>query len=120
MGMLDTQRKICKSTFFNVDLLAETITYNGVEIPSLVEEGAELSRTDWNDTHTDTLNAKIGDLAVFSVLDNPDDKGVLEPTAGDVIRYGDREYNVSSVVEHDKAGGLWVLLAIRNERAFGR
>ncbi|EFR42330.1 MAG: hypothetical protein QP733_02015 [Dialister micraerophilus] len=121
MSMLNAQRRISKKVFFSEKRLGEKILYNGVEIVALVYIGSSLTRSDWNDTHTQIEHSRLGDLAVFSICDDVSDKnGIKEPIEGDVIIYGDHVYGVSSIIEHDVTGCHWVVLASKEEKAYGR
>ena len=118
MNMIAAQRRVFAKAAFSTDRLGETIIYNGREITALVEVGASLARTDWNISHTTTEEARLGDLAVFSVLDTdfPDEP----PQEGDEIIYHNDSYTVSRVDNHDEAGANYVIDAMRNGRAMGR
>lgn len=116
MSMISAQREIVKKSCFSTDRVAETITYNGVEITALVEIGPTLSRTDWNNAATTIEEARLANIAVFSVLDTD----VANPTEGDHIVYNNETYNVSRIANYDKAGGHWLVEAMRSGKAFGR
>lgn len=116
MSVLEAQRRVAKTAFFSTARLGETITYNGVEIVALVYIGASLSRPDWNDAATSIEHANLADIATFSVCDDD----VNSPNEGDVIVYGNDEYLVAQIIEHDVAGAHYVLFATKNTKPFGR
>ena len=116
MSMIDTQRSIVATSCFSTKRIAETITYEGKEISALVEIGASFARTDWNDAATTTEEARLADAATISVLDTD----VPSPQEGDVIVYKSETYFVSRVINHDEAGGNFVLDAMKNGKAYGR
>ncbi len=116
MTMIETQAAIVKAACFSTERVAETITYNGVEIPAIVEKGVEMARSDWNDAKTAVEGAAIADQALFSVLltDVPDYQ------EGDEIISDGEKYIVSQRINLDKAGGNEVLLAVKNAKQLGR
>lgn len=116
MNMISAQRRIFTKAAFSTDRLGEPIVYNGAEITALVEIGATLARTDWNNAATTIEEARLSDNATFSVMDTD----VPEPQEGDIIEYAGNEYSVARVENHDQAGGHYVLDAIKCGRVTGR
>lgn len=116
MNMISAQRRVFTKAAFSTDRLGEPIVYNGAEITALVEIGATLARTDWNNAATTIEEARLGDNATFSVMDTD----VPEPQEGDIIEYAGSEYSVARVENHDQAGGHYVLDAIKCGRVTGR
>ncbi len=116
MNMISAQRRIFTKAAFSTDRLGEPIVYNGAEITALVEIGATLARTDWNNAATTIEEARLGDNATFSVMDTD----VPEPQEGDIIEYAGNEYSVARVENHDQAGGHYVLDTIKCGRVTGR
>lgn len=115
MGMLEAQRRVY-SQCFSADRLGEPIKYNDKDINALAEVGASLSRTDWNNAATTIEEARLADMATFSVLETD----VPNPQEGDTIIYHDESYTVARVANYDYAGNNFVLDAIKNGRGFGR
>ena len=116
MSMISAQRKVFMTAAFSKDRLGEPIVYNGAEITALVEVGATMARTDWNNAATTIEEARLGDIATFSVMDTD----VPEPQEGDIIEYKNDEYSVARVENHDEAGGHYVIDAIKCGRVTGR
>jgi hypothetical protein len=116
MSMLTAQKAVVQATFFSTKRLGEELLYNKKTIVAVVEVGADMTRTDWNDARTKVEEADLGDFATFFVLDSD----VAEPQEGDVIVYKDTTYNVTQIIDHDVFGGNYQLLAMKNGRAFGR
>lgn len=114
--MMDAHRRIVTKSCFSTDRVAETISYNGTEIPAIVEIGASLSRSDWNDAATTIEEARLIDVASFSVLDTD----VPDPQEGDEIVWNGDTYHVARVTSHDEYGANFVLDAMKEGRAYGR
>lgn len=114
MNMLEAQRRQCKKTFFSEERLGELVTYNDKSVVALVSEGATLSRTDWNASATAIESAAMADLATVTVCD----EDIPNPSEGDHILYGDTEYTVVSVINHDKAAAAYSLTCSKNNRGF--
>lgn len=116
MSMICAQRRVFTKAAFSQERLGEPIVYNGAEITALVEIGATMARTDWNNAATTIEEARLGDTATFSVMDTD----VPEPQEGDIIEYKNDEYSVARVENHDEAGGHYVIEAIKCGRVTGR
>nr|DAR24901.1 MAG TPA: ATP-binding sugar transporter [Caudoviricetes sp.] len=116
MSMISAQRKVFTKAAFSKERLGEPIIYEGNEIIALVEVGATLARTDWNNAATTIEEARLGDTATFSIMDTD----VPSPQEGDKVVYKGDSYSVARVENHDEAGGHFVVDAIKKGRVMGR
>lgn len=106
-------KKIIQNAVFNDNVLAETITYNGVEILAIVEIGEnEAQQSPGFMRHYKAVVVQGNGYFTVSVDDVP------EPKRGDLIVYDGKKYYVAGIELHDSAGGQFTLKVTADSKGY--
>lgn len=106
MGTLKTQMTNDLSIFFDTDDFADTVTYNGVSIPAIVDYGKRQDGRENDGQDRQTVMATIA-VKVASVA---------SPAYRDTVVIGSSTYRVMKPLPLRGDGYIWVLAIERDER----
>ena len=111
--MNDYIKKVMQNATFDTALFAEKITYNGKEIPAIVELGENEQQ------QSPGFNRRAGTVVVSGsgyITVSCDD--VPTPKRTDIIVYNGDKYYVAAIELRDSAGGQITLKVSNNERGY--
>lgn len=106
-------KEVIQNATFDTALFAENITYNGVEMPAIVEIGEnEVQKSPAFNRHAGTV--VVSGNGFFTVSTN----AVPKPKRGDVIVYNSKKYFVAGIELIDSLGGQTTVKVACDERGY--